>query len=83
MVRCLTLLGLVGTSLLTVVKVVMPGNPVYLEYVRSTVAQKKERYNAAQGGPKGNPDLVYETQFIEGWEPSGEPVIFIHFLPHV
>lgn len=52
----------------------MPGNPVYLEYVRSTVEQKRERYAAATEEPKGNPELVYETQFIEGWEPSGEPV---------
>ncbi|KAI4594804.1 hypothetical protein KJ359_007607 [Pestalotiopsis sp. 9143b] len=67
-------LGLVKPGSVCVAdNVVMPGNPVYLEYVRSTVAQKKERYNAAVDGPKGNPDLVYETQFIEGWEPSGEP----------
>ncbi|ETS76162.1 hypothetical protein PFICI_11549 [Pestalotiopsis fici W106-1] len=65
-------LGLVKPGSVCVAdNVVIPGNPVYLEYVRSTVEQKRERYNAATEGPKGNPDLVYENQFIEGWEPSG------------
>ncbi|KAF7539293.1 hypothetical protein G7054_g2286 [Neopestalotiopsis clavispora] len=67
-------LGLVKPGSVCVAdNVVMPGNPIYLEYVRSTVEQKRERYDAATEEPKGNPELVYETQFIEGWEPSGEP----------
>jgi hypothetical protein len=79
--------------------VVKPGNPPYLEYVRSTVQQKRERfnrdtglgletlsdweksqYNMAKGGQvdttqvHGNPNLVYSSNFVEGWEPSGVPV---------
>lgn len=79
--------------------VVKPGNPPYLEYVRSTVQQKREkfkkdtglslerlsdwekhRYNMAKGGQvdetevHGNPNLIYSSKFVEGWEPSGVPV---------
>lgn len=84
---------------LTVVK---PGNPPYLEYVRSSVQQKREkfkkdtglslerlsdwekhRYNMAKGGQvdetevHGNPNLIYSSEFVEGWEPSGVPVRLI------
>lgn len=57
------------TDLLLVVK---PGNPPYLKYVRSTVEEK--RNTVSEEGPKGRPELVYESKFIEGWEPSGVPV---------
>ncbi|KAI1083047.1 S-adenosyl-L-methionine-dependent methyltransferase [Whalleya microplaca] len=54
--------------------VIKPGNPPYLEYVRSTVEQKKRNFSRAeQSGPKGNPDLIYESHFVKGWEPSGVP----------
>ncbi|KXJ90768.1 catechol O-methyltransferase [Microdochium bolleyi] len=54
--------------------VVKPGNPPYLKYVRSTVEQKKEALAASNdNGPQGNPKLVYESRFVEGWEPSGVP----------
>ncbi|KAK7981268.1 hypothetical protein PG989_013725 [Apiospora arundinis] len=54
--------------------VVKPGNPPYLEYVRSTVEQKRAKASSADGnGPKGRPDLVYDSKFVEGWEPSGVP----------
>ncbi|KAI1337545.1 catechol O-methyltransferase [Xylariaceae sp. FL0016] len=54
--------------------VIKPGNPPYLEYVRSTVEQKKERFATAdKTEPKGNPSLVYESQLVKGWEPSGVP----------
>ncbi|KKY35073.1 putative catechol o-methyltransferase [Diaporthe ampelina] len=92
-------LGLVGVgSVLAADNVVKPGNPPYLEYVRSTVQQKREkfrkdtgvslerlsdwekhRYNMAKGGQvdeaevHGNPNLIYSSQFVEGWEPSGVP----------
>lgn len=87
--------------------VVKPGNPPYLEYVRSTVQQKREkfkkdtglslerlsdwekhRYNMAKGGQvdetevHGNPNLIYSSEFVEGWEPSGVPVRFISFAYH-
>lgn len=55
--------------------VVKPGNPPYLEYVRSTVEQKRQKASNADGkGPKGRPELVYGSKFVEGWEPSGVPV---------
>ncbi|KAI0127282.1 putative O-methyltransferase [Xylariales sp. AK1849] len=68
-------LGLVGPgSVYAADNVVKPGNPPYLAYVRSTVDEKRKLFGSADGpGPKGNPDLVYKSQFIEGWEPSGVP----------
>ncbi|OTB06744.1 hypothetical protein M426DRAFT_72199 [Hypoxylon sp. CI-4A] len=68
-------LGLVaGGSIYAADNVVKPGNPVYLEYVRSTVSEKKQKLQEGDGsGPKGNPNLIYDSQFIEGWEPSGVP----------
>ncbi|RYP40930.1 hypothetical protein DL767_001411 [Monosporascus sp. MG133] len=68
-------LGLVGPgSVYAADNVVKPGNPPYLEYVRSTVEQKRRSSRNADGAtPKGNPNLVYESEFIEGWEPSGMP----------
>lgn len=92
-------LGLVGPgSVYAADNVVKPGNPPYLEYVRSTVAQKRKAYQETAGldegqfskwvqtqylgregdeildrKVRGNPNLVYESQFVEGWEPSGVP----------
>ena len=76
-----------------------PGNPPYLEYVRSSVAKKRETLKSQHGSDQdqfadrtkhqyktregdevldsdviGNPNLVYESEFVEGWEPSGVPV---------
>ena len=54
---------------------VKPGNPPYLEYVRSTPQTKKDVFAKADASePRGNPKLVYESKFVEGWEPSGVPV---------
>jgi len=54
--------------------VVKPGNPPYLEYVRQTVKQKRDAFSGADtSSPRGNPKLVYESRFVEGWEPSGVP----------
>ncbi|KAI1761372.1 S-adenosyl-L-methionine-dependent methyltransferase [Hypoxylon sp. FL1150] len=54
--------------------VVKPGNPPYLEYVRSTVEEKRKRISDGdKSNYKGNPNLVYESRFVEGWEPSGVP----------
>ncbi|ROV98351.1 hypothetical protein VMCG_07176 [Cytospora schulzeri] len=89
-------LGLVGLgSVLAADNVVKPGNPPYLEYVRSTVEQKRATFqkNAelSFNKPKsngyktgngdqldesevhGNPNLIYVSSFVEGWEPSGVP----------
>lgn len=58
-----------------------PGNPPYLEYVRSTVEQKRKRFeSASKDEPRGNPDLEYKSEFVEGWEPSGVPVSTRLFL---
>lgn len=44
---------------------------------------EKHRYNMAKGGQvdetevHGNPNLIYSSEFVEGWEPSGVPVRFI------
>lgn len=63
-----------------------PGNPPYLKYVRSTVEEKQNALkedSALQNGSgeksgetlvRGNPNLIYSSQFLEGWEPSGVPV---------
>ncbi|KAJ2997032.1 hypothetical protein NUW58_g785 [Xylaria curta] len=54
--------------------VIKPGNPPYLEYVRSSVERKRENASMiAESGLRGNPNLQYESRLIEGWEPSGVP----------
>ncbi|XXG94488.1 hypothetical protein Hte_000745 [Hypoxylon texense] len=54
--------------------VVKPGNPPYLEYVRSTVEEKRKVIsNGKDSSQKGNPNLIYKSQLVEGWEPSGVP----------
>lgn len=81
--------------------VITPGNPPYLEYVRSTVEQKrkavrskskeenhtaafsnrwKDQYRNREGEEKlnvdwtGNPNLVYRSELVNSFEPTGEPV---------
>ncbi|QSZ34343.1 hypothetical protein DSL72_005934 [Monilinia vaccinii-corymbosi] len=82
-------------TILAADNVISPGNPPYLEYVRSSVEQKKEklkqerkldtdgfaRRSATQYGGvealntalQGNPNIIYESQLINSFEPSGEP----------
>jgi catechol O-methyltransferase len=90
-------LGLIGKgTVLAADNVISPGNPPYLEYVRSSVEQKRSKLtkegkrdtdgfaqrSATQYGAveelntelKGNPNLVYESQLINSFEPTGEPV---------
>ncbi|KAH9991844.1 S-adenosyl-L-methionine-dependent methyltransferase [Xylariaceae sp. FL0662B] len=73
--KCCEELGLVAPgSVFAADNVVRPGNPPYLEYVRSSVQRKRQKFSEAdQSGPKGNPDLLYESQFVRSWEPSGDP----------
>lgn len=87
-------------SVLAADNVIKPGNPPYLEYVRSSVVEKRNaaRQSIVDVGPdvrfaerqvkqyarrgesetlasrQGNPDLVYESQLIHSFEPTGEPV---------
>lgn len=88
-------------SVIAADNVIKPGNPPYLEYVRSSVQKKKasfqgkdaKSYNDLGFAEKhknqyskrvtdekpnlefpGNPNLVYESQLVNSWEPSGEPV---------
>lgn len=65
--------------------VIKPGNPPYLAYVRSDVDEKKRELIARirkgdnsneTDGINGNPDLVYESQLIHSFEPTGIPVRF-------
>ncbi|KAF2725640.1 catechol O-methyltransferase [Polychaeton citri CBS 116435] len=93
-------LGLVTPgSVLAADNVIKPGNPPYLEYVRSTVEEKKraavesngdahpdsrfaerqkKQYARRQGDEKlgssrGNPLLVYQSQLVNSYEPTGIP----------
>jgi catechol O-methyltransferase len=90
-------LGLVGPgSVLAADNVIKPGNPPYLAYVRSSVAEKRaakgqngdkdgfadrtaKQYLKREGEEKlneeeGDPNLVYESQLVHSFEPTGVPV---------
>ncbi|KAL0944417.1 uncharacterized protein CTRU02_202304 [Colletotrichum truncatum] len=93
-------LGIVGPgSVLAADNVIKPGNPPYLEYVRSSVAQKRaaatdvakarqesgfddrtaKQYLKREGEERldltrvGNPNLQYESQLVNSFEPTGVP----------
>lgn len=87
--------------------VIKPGNPPYLEYVRSSVQQKRNQYESGPANGtettngfgdrwkdqykkregeeklsseiKGNPDLIYDSQLVNSYEPTGVPVS-LHIL---
>lgn len=72
-------------SVLAADNVIYPGNPPYLEYVRSSVEEKRRKFeqndirNDSQDEKagtkiKGNPKLIYESKLVESFEPSGVPV---------
>jgi hypothetical protein len=92
-------LGLITKgSVLAADNVIKPGNPPYLEYVRSSVEEKvaktkeageshvegiaetnvkmyEKRYGKANfSQSKGNPKLVYESNLVNSYEPTGVPV---------
>ncbi|MCJ1392542.1 hypothetical protein MMC18_005410 [Xylographa bjoerkii] len=55
-------LGLVTTgSVLAADNVIKPGNPPYLEYVRSSVTEKRERYETGENG-KGTVEFAERTR---------------------
>ncbi|KAH6880384.1 putative O-methyltransferase [Thelonectria olida] len=62
-------------SVLVADNVIKPGNPPYLEYVRSSTAEKRGGQKQGAGEKLGgDPDLVYESTLIESFEPTGIPV---------
>ncbi|KAK4184063.1 putative catechol O-methyltransferase [Podospora australis] len=64
-------LGLVGKGTVLVGdNMIVPGNPLYLDWVRSSVAEKREKDKVAE--EKGNPNLIYSSRSIPSWEPSGQ-----------
>lgn len=94
-------LDLVGPgTVMAADNVIKPGNPPYLEYVRSSVEEK--RTAASKGGSgdapdarfaarqvaqyakregqekvaalRGNPNLVYKSELVNSFEPTGDPV---------
>lgn len=105
-------LGLVTPgTVLAADNVIKPGNPPYLEYVRSSVQQKRKEYESgpANGSEtttgfgdrwkdqykkregeeklsseiKGNPNLIYDSQLVNSYEPTGVPVSLRIFLTKV
>lgn len=77
-------LGLVGIVTTVIAdNVISPGAPKYREYVQMSTRAKlneKERQNStgfidtSKDMSLGNPYLVYETELINSFEPTGEPV---------
>ncbi|KAK3374828.1 catechol O-methyltransferase [Podospora didyma] len=69
-------LGLiVPGTLVAADNVIKPGNPPYVDYVRSSLAKKQENLGSWRPDDKvrGDPNLVYESELIKGFEPSGVP----------
>ncbi|PHH62976.1 hypothetical protein CDD81_6401 [Ophiocordyceps australis] len=90
-------LGLIrDQTVLAADNVIKPGNPPYLEYVRSSVEEKRQgtavqssvhgigerhvrQYPKSPSVDKmdceirGNPNLIYSSQLIESFEPTGVP----------
>lgn len=61
--------------------VIKPGNPPYLAYVRSDVESKRRAHashtqssSPTDGAVRGDPNLVYQSELIESFEPTGIPV---------
>jgi len=88
-------------SVMAADNVITPGNPPYLEYVRSSVEEKRNVAQQANGDSgkadsrfadktagqyakrqgeetlnmsKGNPNLVYKSELVHSFEPTGVPV---------
>ena len=100
---CEHLMLITPGSVLAADNVISPGNPPYLEYVRSDVQKKKEKYEKGEVNGddaakfpdrsrhqyqkregkenistevKGNPNLVYKSQLVNSFEPTGEPASY-------
>ena len=88
--------------------VIKPGNPPYLEYVRSNVSNKQKQYESGEENGagtagfgdrwkdqyrkregeenlstefRGNPNLIYESELVNSYEPTGVEVI-LSSSPH-
>lgn len=63
-------LGLIGEGTVLVAdNMILPGNPPYAEWVRASVADKRELEKASED--KGNASLQYKSRFVKSFEPSG------------
>ncbi|KAK2786512.1 hypothetical protein FQN52_007818 [Onygenales sp. PD_12] len=68
-------------SVIAADNMITPGNPAYLRYVRSSVAEKWKAVADTSSSDNddlkdnlyGNPNLIYESVFVDSFEPSGEP----------
>lgn len=88
--------------------VIKPGNPPYLEYVRSSVSNKRNQYESGETNGaetagfgdrwknqykkregeeklttefKGNPNLIYESELVNSYEPTGVEVKLLSRAP--
>ncbi|KAF3908886.1 hypothetical protein AA313_de0204338 [Arthrobotrys entomopaga] len=63
-------------SVIVADNIIYPGNPPYLEYVRSSCEEKRlqTKVSEAQIDERayGRWDLVYESKLVESYEPTGE-----------
>lgn len=72
-------LGLISNGTVIVAdNVIKPGNPPYLAYVRSDTESKKRAYasgpeatTATDSAVRGDPNLVYKSELIKSFEPTG------------
>ncbi|KAK2805558.1 hypothetical protein FQN50_006185 [Emmonsiellopsis sp. PD_5] len=85
-------LGLVTVgSVIAADNMITPGNPEYIRYVRSSVAEKRKAVadtstsddNDMKDNMSGNPNLIYESVFVDSFEPSGVPVSTTSSILHV
>ncbi|KAL9944441.1 hypothetical protein ACHAQF_006295 [Verticillium nonalfalfae] len=63
-------------SVLAADNVIKPGNPPYLEYVRSTVEDKQQAARNStmeNAAARGDPSLIYQSELIHSFEPTGIP----------
>ncbi|KAK0636758.1 S-adenosyl-L-methionine-dependent methyltransferase [Bombardia bombarda] len=64
-------LGLIGGGTILVAdNMILPGNPPYAEWVRASVADKRNMDKTDEH--RGNPNLQYRSRFVKSFEPSGQ-----------
>lgn len=75
-------LGLITEGTVIVAdNVVIPGNEPYLEYINASVEEKREKAKTtdSDGLETGNPNLIYESKTIPGYQMCGKIVSMKHF----